>query len=100
MVTISFFFWTLVALFAIIGSMRGWAREMLVTFSLVMALFVMQVALTHIGPVKKLWEYYKGENMSVCPFYFPCGDIKGEPKASSLRDLAQEDWTINIISTR
>ena len=55
MVTLSFFFWTLVALFAIIGSMRGWAREMLVTFSLVMALFVMQVALTHIGPLKKLW---------------------------------------------
>ncbi|MCI5211794.1 MAG: hypothetical protein D3910_24115 [Candidatus Electrothrix sp. ATG2] len=40
--------------------MRGWAREMLVTFSLVMALFVMQVGLTYIGPVKKLWESMGG----------------------------------------
>ena len=60
MITISFFFWTLIALFAIIGSMRGWAKELLVTFSLVMALFVMQVALTHIRPIKKLWEAMGG----------------------------------------
>jgi uncharacterized membrane protein required for colicin V production len=56
MVTISFFFWTLVALFGIIGAMRGWAKEMLVSFSLVMALFVMQVALTHIGLAERLWK--------------------------------------------
>ncbi len=55
MVTISFFFWTLIVLFGFIGAMRGWAKEMLVSFSLVMALFVMQVALTYVGPVKKLW---------------------------------------------
>ncbi|WP_339133050.1 MAG: hypothetical protein WGN25_11755 [Candidatus Electrothrix sp. GW3-4] len=60
MVTISFFFWTLVLLFAIIGSMRGWAKEMLVTFSLIMALFVMQVTLTHIGPIKKIWGGMEG----------------------------------------
>ena len=60
MVTISFFFWTLIVLFGIIGSMRGWAKEMLVTFSLVMALFVMQVALTHIGPIKKIWDAMDG----------------------------------------
>ncbi|MGB5686093.1 MAG: CvpA family protein [Candidatus Electrothrix sp.] len=60
MVTISFFFWTLIALFAIIGAMRGWAKEILVTFSLVMALFVMQIGLAYIGPVKKLWESMGG----------------------------------------
>ena len=60
MVTISFFFWTLVALFAIIGSMRGWAKVMLVTFSLVMALFVMQVALTYVGPIKNIWDAMEG----------------------------------------
>jgi hypothetical protein len=62
MVTIIFFFWTLVALFAIIGAMRGWAKEMLVTFSLVLALFIMQVALAYIGPVKKLWNAMNGSS--------------------------------------
>ncbi len=60
MVTISFFFWTLIVLFGFIGAMRGWAKEMLVSFSLVMALFVMQVSLAHIGPVKKLWDKMGG----------------------------------------
>ncbi|MCI5161977.1 MAG: hypothetical protein D3917_08120 [Candidatus Electrothrix sp. AX5] len=60
MVTISFFFWTLIVLFGIIGSMRGWAKEMLVTFSLVMALFVMQIALTYVGPIKKIWDAMEG----------------------------------------
>ena len=60
MITISFFFWLLVLLFAIIGSMRGWAREMLVSFSLIMALFVMQIGLTYIGPIKKLWKAMDG----------------------------------------
>ena len=60
MITISFFFWFLILLFAIIGAMRGWAKEMLVSFSLVMALFVMQIGLTYIGPVKKLWDAMNG----------------------------------------
>jgi hypothetical protein len=60
MVTISFFFWTFVALFGIIGTMRGWAKEMLVSFSLIMALFFMQLALTYIGAIKKLWNAMEG----------------------------------------
>ncbi|WPD24788.1 MAG: CvpA family protein [Candidatus Electrothrix aestuarii] len=60
MVTLSFFFWFLILLFATIGSMRGWAKEMLVSFSLIMALFIMQVGLTHVGPIKKLWKAMDG----------------------------------------
>jgi hypothetical protein len=60
MVTISFFFLTLVVLFGIIGAMRGWAKEMLVSFSLVMALFVMQVVMSHIGPMKNFFETTEG----------------------------------------
>lgn len=56
MVTLSFFFWLLIMLFAIIGSMRGWAKELLVSFSLIMALFVMQIGLTYLGPIKKIWN--------------------------------------------
>lgn len=40
MVTINFFFWFLVMLFGVIGAMRGWAKEILVSFSVVIALFM------------------------------------------------------------
>jgi uncharacterized membrane protein required for colicin V production len=38
MVGLSFVFWMYVILFAIIGGMRGWAKELLVTFSVILAL--------------------------------------------------------------
>jgi len=38
MVSLSFVFWMYVILFAIIGGMRGWAKELLVTFSVILAL--------------------------------------------------------------
>jgi uncharacterized membrane protein required for colicin V production len=38
MISLNFFFWMLVVLFGLIGMMRGWAKELLVTFSVVLAL--------------------------------------------------------------
>jgi uncharacterized membrane protein required for colicin V production len=38
MVSLSFVFWMYVVLFGIIGGMRGWAKEMLVSFSVILAL--------------------------------------------------------------
>jgi uncharacterized membrane protein required for colicin V production len=38
MISISVVFWMYVILFAIIGGMRGWAKELLVTFSVILAL--------------------------------------------------------------
>ena len=43
MVSIFFFFWLLVLLFGVIGAMRGWAKEMLVTFSVFLALFLISL---------------------------------------------------------
>lgn len=43
MVSLGFFFFFLVALFAIIGAMRGWAKELLVTFSVVLSVFIINV---------------------------------------------------------
>jgi uncharacterized membrane protein required for colicin V production len=43
MVTLDFFFYFMVLIFAIIGSMRGWAREMLVAFSMILAIFIVSV---------------------------------------------------------
>jgi len=40
MVGLSAIFWTFVILFALIGMMRGWAKELVVTFSAVLSLFI------------------------------------------------------------
>ena len=38
MISLAVVFWMYVILFAIIGGMRGWAKEILVTFSVILAL--------------------------------------------------------------
>lgn len=38
MVSLTFVFWMYVVLFAIIGAMRGWAKELIVSFSVILAL--------------------------------------------------------------
>jgi hypothetical protein len=43
MVSLLYIFWMFVILFAIIGAMRGWAKEMMVSFAVVLAIFVMTV---------------------------------------------------------
>lgn len=43
MVSLHIIFWMFVILFAIIGAMRGWARELLVAFAVILALFVLSV---------------------------------------------------------
>jgi hypothetical protein len=37
-------FWVFVGLFAVIGAMRGWAKEVLVSFSIVLAIFIITIA--------------------------------------------------------
>ena len=49
MVSISFVFWIFVVLGALIGILRGWAKELLVTFSIVLAIFIITVLETYIG---------------------------------------------------
>ncbi len=43
MVSIFFSFWLLVFLYAVIGAMRGWAKEILVSFSIFLALFLISL---------------------------------------------------------
>jgi len=43
MISLDVLLFIFIALFAIIGAMRGWAKELLVTFSLILALFIMSV---------------------------------------------------------
>jgi uncharacterized membrane protein required for colicin V production len=54
-VTLQFIFWMLVIIFAIIGAMRGWAKELLVTFSVILALFILNVLGRYVGPVREIF---------------------------------------------
>jgi len=44
-------FWMYVILFAVIGAMRGWAKEILVTFGIVLSLFLITVLETYVSVV-------------------------------------------------
>ncbi len=43
-------------LFAVIGSLRGWAKEIIVVFSVILALFIEHVFLNFIGPLRVLFN--------------------------------------------
>jgi uncharacterized membrane protein required for colicin V production len=46
MVSLDTLLWVFVVIFGVIGSMRGWAKEMLVGFSVVLALFIINILQT------------------------------------------------------
>lgn len=54
-------FISLLVLFALMGSLRGWAREIIVTFSAVLALFVEQVLLTFVPPIRDMFNHLAPE---------------------------------------
>lgn len=65
MVSLSFVFWIFVGFFAIVGAMRGWAKELLVSFSVILAIFIIKVLeafvpfvrdfLVQSGPAPEFW---------------------------------------------
>lgn len=69
MMGLSFAFWLFVALFAIIGGIRGWAKELLVTFSLVVSLFVITVLERYVPPVKAFFDPPNGSQEFWAKFF-------------------------------
>jgi hypothetical protein len=62
MISLSVLFWIFVVLFAIIGAMRGWAKEILVTSGVIVAIFVITILETFIpfirdalNPMTRFW---------------------------------------------
>lgn len=49
-------FLIMVVLFALIGSLRGWAKEIIVAFSVLLAMFIEQVLITLVPPIGDLWN--------------------------------------------
>lgn len=54
MVSLDILLWLFIIMFGIVGLMRGWAKEMLVTFSVILALFIVTVLETYVPFVAKL----------------------------------------------
>ncbi len=54
MISLDVIFWLFIILFGIIGLMRGWAKEMLVTFAVILALFIVTVLEKYVPFVTKL----------------------------------------------
>ncbi len=52
MMTLTFAFWMYVVIFSFIGALRGWAKEMLVTFSVILSLFFLEVMGRYVPPVR------------------------------------------------
>ncbi|HEX9617417.1 MAG TPA: CvpA family protein [Anaerolineales bacterium] len=52
MVSLTVIFWMFVILFAIIGAMRGWAKELMVSFSVILAMFIIVLMETYAPPFK------------------------------------------------
>ncbi len=63
MLSLSLVFWIFVTLFALIGAMRGWAKELRVTFSMILVLFIIQLIAQYLP-----WASSNGPN-TVTPFY-------------------------------
>src|SRR6266511_5759881 len=56
MMSIVYLFWMFVILFAIVGGMRGWAKELLVSFSVILALALNHVLRRYIPIAQSLNE--------------------------------------------
>ncbi len=56
MVSLSVLFYIFVFIFALIGAIRGWAKEVTATFSAVLALFILTVMQNYIPAVKSYLE--------------------------------------------
>ncbi len=55
MINIGVAFWIVVFIFGVIGSMRGWAKELLVTCSVLVGLFIIEI-FSSFAPTKRFFE--------------------------------------------
>ena len=52
MISLSVLFWMYLLLFGVIGALRGWAKEILVLFSLFLALFLDAIVMKYVPGVE------------------------------------------------
>jgi len=67
MMSITAVFWMLVVIFGIIGGFRGWAKEVLVLFSLILALFLMRVLQQYVPGVQAALDAQGPQQQVILP---------------------------------
>jgi uncharacterized membrane protein required for colicin V production len=107
MISISVIFWIFIVLFTLIGTMRGWGKELLVMFSLILALFIIQVIQTYVPPVARLlassdpstqfflWSLVLAM-FAMFGYHIPGVNKLANTKLSTTRDRLQ-DWLLGGI---
>ncbi len=70
MMSLGAVFWMMIILCGVVGGFRGWAKEMLVLFSMVLALFLMFVLETYVPGVKSALESQDGPTQFVARSLF------------------------------
>jgi uncharacterized membrane protein required for colicin V production len=60
MMTLTFAFWMYVIIFAVIGGLRGWAKELIVTFSVILAMFFLEVLGRYAPPIRDFFAKPNG----------------------------------------
>lgn len=63
MISLNVLLWIFIILFALVGAMRGWAKELLVTFSIILALFTMAVFESFVPFFQDIIETSKPESV-------------------------------------
>ena len=102
MMTLTFAFWLFVVLFASIGAMRGWAKELIVTFSVILALFFLEVLGRYFPPIRDFLAKPNGSTeFWVRAFVlttFPSLDTRRLISPSWVRHvLPASDWRIRCL---
>ncbi len=56
MISLNVLLWLFIIMFALVGAMRGWAKELLVTFSIILGLFAMVVLENYVPFFKEILQ--------------------------------------------
>lgn len=63
MISINVMLWIFIALFAVVGAIRGWAKELLVIFAVILALFSINVFENHVPFFKSIMQTSSRESV-------------------------------------
>ena len=100
--TMPLVFWCLVALFAVIGSLRGWAKELLVACALVLAMFINLLIDKYATPllttltIQELFGVRAGVFCVLAYFGYLTPRLPWIPGERFMRDRLQ-DWLLGIV---
>jgi len=106
MISLSVIFWIFIALFALIGALRGWSKELLVMFSIILALFVIQVVHSYVPLVSRMLASSdaRGQfllwSLVVCFFAFFGYHAPAVSKLAALKMTSHDrlqDWLLGSI---